>query len=71
MNMGRERGILRWDAHAAILRLRLERSERQLAALGEPAGGRDRERLTRLTHEVEQLRTQLRAIGPSPRAKMG
>jgi hypothetical protein len=71
MKMGRERGILRWDAHSALLTQRLERAEHQLAALGVPAGGRDRERVARLTQEIEQLRGQLRALGPSPRAKMG
>lgn len=71
MKMGRERGILRWDAHSAILTARLERAERQLATVGAPLGGRDRERVARLTQEIEQLRDQLRALGPSPRAKMG
>ena len=71
MNMGRERGIFRWDVHSSLLGQRLEVAERQLAAIRPPVGGRDRERLARLTHEIEQFRAELRALGPSPRAKMG
>jgi len=71
MNMGRERGILRWDVHSTLIMQRLEGAERQLAAMPSPVGGRDRERMARLSHEVEHLRAELRALGPSPRAKMG
>ena len=69
MKMGRERAILRWDIHASQLQQRVARVEEQLAALGEPAGPRDR--AARLAAELEDLRGQLRALGPSPRAKMG
>ena len=71
MQMGRERDILRWDVHSTLITQRLEAAQRQLAALGAPVGGRDRDRVARLSQEVEQLRAQLRALGPSPRAKMG
>jgi hypothetical protein len=71
MKMGRERAVLRWDAHAALLGQRLARAEEQLAAMSAPGVGRDRERLARLTREIEELRRQLQALGPSPRAKMG
>ncbi len=71
MKMGRERATLRWDVHAALLGQRLARAEGQLAALSAPGADRDRERVARLTREIEELRRQLQALGPSPRAKMG
>jgi hypothetical protein len=71
MRMGRERGILRWDVHAAILTQQRDRAERQLTAISTPAAKGDRERVARLTRDLEGLRDRLRALGPSPRARMG
>ncbi len=71
MHAGRERNILRWDAHRAILTSRLEQVERTLAALPEPKGPRERERLESLLGERGQLRQRLLSLGPSPTPKMG
>jgi hypothetical protein len=71
MKMGRERAVLRWDVRSALLTQQLARAERQLATFEEPAGARERERVARLTQEIEQIRRELQALGPSPRAKMG
>jgi hypothetical protein len=71
MNMGRERGILRWELHHALLAQRLARVEETLAGLAEPKGVRERERLEQLTREREDLQCKLQALGPSPSAKMG
>jgi hypothetical protein len=71
MKMGRERAILRWDIRRSLLEQRIARAEQQRAALGLPTGPRERERVARLTAELEDLRRQLQRIGPSPHAKMG
>jgi hypothetical protein len=71
MNMGRERGILRWELHHSLLARRLAHIEETLAGLGEPKGARERERLEQLTREREDLQRKLQALGPSPSAKMG
>jgi hypothetical protein len=72
MKMGRERNVLRWDAHVALLRDHIAHTEAALLALGEqrttPA---ERERATHLGAELTDLRRRLRGLGPSPRAKMG
>jgi hypothetical protein len=71
MNMGRERGILRWELHHSLLAQRLARIEETLAGMAEPKGQRERERLEQLTREREDLQRKLQALGPSPSAKMG
>jgi hypothetical protein len=71
MHAGRERNILRWDAHHALLTGRLEQVERTLAALPEPKGPRERERLESLLGERDELRRRLQALGPAPTPKMG
>lgn len=69
MKMGRERNVLRWDAHAALLRDHIARTEAALLALGEPTA--PGERAAQLHAELADLRRRLRGLGPSPRAKMG
>lgn len=71
MKMGRERAILRWDVRASLLGGRIERLEQTLSSLAPSAGARERERQLRLEQELDALRAQLAALGPSPRAKMG
>ena len=89
MHMGRERGVMRWDARHWMLTDRLEQVEARLTRLTmltppaeAPADAAPRmrspkeeravrEEVARLTTEREDLRRQLRALGPSPRAKMG
>jgi hypothetical protein len=44
MNLGRERGILRWELHHSLLTQRLARVEETLAGMAEPKGARERER---------------------------
>ncbi|HLZ25176.1 MAG TPA: hypothetical protein VKQ30_23895 [Ktedonobacterales bacterium] len=67
MKMGRERAVLRWDIHASLLQERIARTEQALSSLGAPANQRTRERAA----ELADLRRQLAALGPTPRAKMG
>ena len=88
MQMGRERGVMRWDVRHSLISDRLALVEARLArlnpsvALDAPIGATPplrspkeeraiREESARLTTEREELRRQLRALGPSPRAKMG
>lgn len=71
MKMGRERAVMRWDVHASLIEDRIAKLEQQLAPLNAAAGPRERERAHRLNDELVDLHRQLRAIGPSPRAKMG
>lgn len=71
MKMGRERAVLRWDIHASLLEERIVRAEQALSSVGPPTGSRTRERIAQLTDELADLRRQLAALGPSPRAKMG
>jgi hypothetical protein len=75
MKMGRERTVLGWDIHAAALKLQIEQVESELAEAqnkgpsAEPANTRGR--AAWLTERLTELRRQLRALGPSPRARMG
>jgi hypothetical protein len=75
MKMGRERMILGWDIHAAMLKLQLEQVESELAEArkkgtsAEPANARGR--VTWLTARLAELQRELGALGPSPRARMG
>src|SRR5690242_9567507 len=72
MKMGRERNVLRWDAHAALLQDHIARTEAALLTLGEQsATPAERERAAQLGAELVNLRRRLRGLGPSPRAKMG
>jgi hypothetical protein len=70
MKMGRERTVLGWDIHAAALKLQIEQVESELAGTpAEPANARGR--AAWLTARLAELQHQIRALGPSPRAKMG
>jgi hypothetical protein len=71
MQGGRERNILRWDLRTRLVSARLERVEADLAALGEPDGPKTRARQERLLAERIDLMGKLRALGPSPTARMG
>ncbi|MBF6589741.1 MAG: hypothetical protein IVW57_04325 [Ktedonobacterales bacterium] len=72
MPMGRERAVLRWDIHGTLLRERLERIEATLAAPpAVPATSQERAERERLARERQDVLSRLRALGPSPRAKMG
>ena len=76
MHAGRERNVLRWEAHHALLTKQLAEVEETLAALaalGEPNGPheRERERLEHLRRERDELQMRLQQLGPSPEAKMG
>ena len=77
MNMGRERGVLRWDIHYSMLAQRLEKVESALTSLeaeSPTAKTNLRERASqreKLVHERKELQQQIHALGPSPRAKMG
>jgi hypothetical protein len=71
MHAGRERNILRWEARHAMLSKRLAEINEALAALGEPNGPRERERLEHLERERDEFQRRLQELGPSPSAKMG
>jgi hypothetical protein len=71
MHAGRERNVLRWEAHHALLVERLGEVEEALAALGEPKGPRERELQAHLQSEHDELQMRLQRLGPSPAAKMG
>ena len=65
MKMGRERNVTRWDVHAAQLKARMDAIHERLVA----ASSEDTAR--KLRDELRALESQYRALGPSPRAKMG
>ncbi len=71
MPMGRERAVLRWDARTAQLRLELDRIDRELARTDSASSSAASERRARLEHERASALSRLRALGPSPHAKMG
>jgi hypothetical protein len=71
MPMGRDRGAVRWDVRQSLIHAELERIERDLARLNVPGGPADVARQTELARERERVLSRLRALGPSPRAKMG
>jgi hypothetical protein len=71
MPMGRERAVTRWDTHAALLERERARIEGELAALGEPTTPERRNRAERLLRARDEVLSRQRALGPSPRAKMG
>jgi uncharacterized protein involved in exopolysaccharide biosynthesis len=74
MKMGRERGVLGWDIHRYLLtdeidRIQEEQTRLLRGAAGDVASNRQRE--DQLAVRLAELKRQLRAIGPSPRARMG
>ena len=71
--MGREREILRWEIHEALLGDAIARAEAELTALPphDARTDRERERALTLSGELDDLRRRRRALGPSPKAKMG
>jgi hypothetical protein len=73
MNMGREREILRWDVHDALLGDAIAHTEAELAALPQEAArsDRERERAQALAEQLHDLCRRRRYIGPSPKARMG
>ena len=64
--MGRERAIIRWDVHRQMLLEEVQRLE-QTRQAAEAKASPDESAQER----VAQLRAKLRAMGPSPQAKMG
>jgi hypothetical protein len=72
--MGRERAVLCWDIHHTLLHDAIARTEGQLAAQQPVSSAPEQEAQAHaqaLNDELASLRRQLRALGPSPRAKMG
>ncbi|HKS70732.1 MAG TPA: hypothetical protein VJQ45_09940 [Ktedonobacterales bacterium] len=71
--MGREREILRWEAHDTLLGDAIARAEDELAALPaeDTRSGRERDRAHALAEQIDDLRRRRRELGPSPKAKMG
>lgn len=71
--MGREREILRWEAHDTLLGDAIARAENELAALPpeDTRTGRERDRARALVEQIEDLRRRRRELGPAPTAKMG
>lgn len=66
MQGARERNVLRWDAHRALLDAEVERLERELAAAAPNSP-----HAAALLRQLEDARARRDAIGPSPRPKMG
>jgi hypothetical protein len=74
--MGREHAALVWEAHHRMLLNELQQVEQRLAALeaqrtagsGPPDVVRQ---IAALQERARELRAQLSALGPSPKAKMG
>ena len=74
MKMGRERGVLGWDIHRYLLTDEIDRIQEEQARLLRGAAGdvaSNRQRRDQLAVRLAELNRQLRAIGPSPRARMG
>jgi hypothetical protein len=73
MPMGRERDVLRWDLQTSLLRDAIGRADDELRGIERlPApSARERDRAHRLAQQLDDLQQRLRALGPSPRAKMG
>ena len=74
MKMGREREVLAWDIHRYLLTEEIDRIQQEQARLfrevsGEAAG--NRQRRDQLAAKLAELKRQLKALGPSPRARMG
>jgi uncharacterized protein involved in exopolysaccharide biosynthesis len=74
MKMGRERGVLGWDIHRYLLTDEIDRIQEEQARLLRGAAGdvaSNRQRGDQLAMRLAELKRQLKAIGPSPRARMG
>ena len=74
MKMGRERGVLGWDIHRYLLTEEIDRIQEEQARLfrGAPDdAASNRQRRDQLAARLAELKRQLRALGPSPRARMG
>ncbi len=72
--MGREREILRWEIHDALLAEAVAGAEAELAALPPDDAARterERERARTLAEQIADLHCRRRALGPNPKAKMG
>ena len=74
MKMGRERGVLDWDIHRYLLTKEIDWVQEEQARLlpgaaGDVAG--NRQRRDQLAARLAELKRQLTALGPSPRARMG
>ena len=66
MRGARERNVLRWDAHRALLDEEIARLERELAGADpkSPAS-------SALRQQLDDALRRRHALGPSPRPKMG
>lgn len=64
--MGRERGIIRWDVQRQMLLEELHRLQQTLRASEGKAPPDEA-----VVERVAQIQARLRAMGPSPQAKMG
>jgi hypothetical protein len=74
MKMGRERGVLGWDIHKYLLAEEIDGVQEELARLFRGSAGdvaNNRQRRDLLAAKLAELQRQLRALGPSPRARMG
>jgi hypothetical protein len=69
--VGHDRAVLRWDVHASLLRLELDQIERELARLDRAAAADTDARRARLENARRRVLSCVRALGPSPLAKMG
>jgi len=69
MHAGRERNVLRWEAHHALLTKRLAEVDEALAALGEPKGPRERERLDTCGASMTSSRCACSSSAPRPRPR--
>ena len=72
--MGREREILRWEIHDALLAGAIAQAEAELAALPPDDAQRterEREQARTLGEQIDDLRRSRRALGPNPKARMG
>jgi hypothetical protein len=68
MRGARERNVLRWDAHQALLDEEIARLERELA---EGSATPESPARAALRQQLEEARRRRLALGPSPRPKMG
>lgn len=72
--MGREREILRWEIHDALLADAIAGAEAELAGLPRDETqrtDRERERARMLAEQIDDLRRRRHALGPCPTAMMG
>lgn len=71
MRGGRERNILRWEAHMTLHRNRLRAVEDEIAELESATPDVDRARLAQLQAERISIMRAMDALGPNPSGKMG